>query len=234
MGWLVHLLEQFDEGALIVDYSGHGSTEVLSHELVMNKADMSALSSPRLPFWITASCDIAPFDSPLESMGLNLIRNAKGGAIGLLSTTRTVYANLNQTINRSFTKYVLASDKSGWRYALGDALRLAKNELVTSGVGETDLTVNKIHYVLLGDPALKLALPELTAVVDSFAGVSSTAVGKADLPKWTPLRISCQRLWTAAITGLLSSHSSPRSWILSAECLQKRDTSTCIWMAVLL
>ena len=174
-----HLLEQFDEGALIVDYSGHGSTEVLSHELVMNKADMSALSSPRLPFWITASCDIAPFDSPLESMGLNLIRNAKGGAIGLLSTTRTVYANLNQTINRSFTKYVLASDKSGWRYALGDALRLAKNELVTSGVGETDLTVNKIHYVLLGDPALKLALPELTAVVDSFAGVSSTAVGKA-------------------------------------------------------
>lgn len=174
-----YLLEQFDDGALIVDYSGHGSTEVLSHELVLNKADMSNLSSPRPAFWITASCDIAPFDSPLESMGLNLFRNPKGGAIGLLSTTRTVYANLNQTINRSFTKYILAADEAGRRYALGDALRLAKNELVTSGVGETDLTVNKIHYVLLGDPALRLALPELTAVVDSFAGVSSTVVGQA-------------------------------------------------------
>lgn len=107
-------------------------------------------------------------------MGLNLIRNRKGGAIGILSTTRTVYANLNQTINRSFAKYVLATDDAGRRYALGDALRLAKNELVTAGVGETDMTVNKIHYVLLGDPALKLALPELTAVVDSFAGISST------------------------------------------------------------
>ena len=174
-----YLLEQFDDGALIVDYSGHGSTEVLSHELVLSKADMSALSSPRPPFWIMASCDIAPFDCPLESMGLNLIRNRKGGAIGLLSTTRTVYANLNQSINRSFTRYVLATDEAGRRYALGDALRLAKNELVSSGVGETDMTVNKIHYVLLGDPALRLALPELSVVVDSFAGISSTEMGQA-------------------------------------------------------
>ena len=174
-----YLLEQFDDGALIVNYSGHGSTDVLSHELVLNKTDMSDLKSPRVPFWITASCDIAPFDSPLESMGMNLICNRIGGAIGLLSTTRTVYANLNKTINRSFTRYVLAVDETGRRYALGDALRLAKNELVTSGVGETDLTVNKIHYVLLGDPALRLALPELTAVVDSFGGVSSTVVGQA-------------------------------------------------------
>lgn len=173
------LLEQLDKGALIVNYSGHGNMDVLSHELVINKSDMSELSSPRLPFWITASCDIAPFDSPLESFGLSLIRNRKGGAIGLLSTTRTVYANLNKAMNRSFSKYVLATDTSGNRYALGDALRLAKNELVTTGVGDMDMSVNKIHYVLLGDPALKLALPELTAVVDSFAGADATVIGQA-------------------------------------------------------
>lgn len=173
------LLEQLDEGALIVNYSGHGSTEVLSHELVLNKADMSSLSSPRLPFWITASCDIAPFDSPLESLGINLMLNRKGGAIGMLSTTRTVYASLNRTMNRSFSRYVLSADDSGHRYALGDALKLAKNELVTAGQGETDMSINKIHFVLLGDPALKLAKPELTAVIDSFAGVSATIMGQA-------------------------------------------------------
>ena len=173
------LIEQLDKGALIVDYSGHGSTEVLSHELVLNKADMRELKSPRLPFWITASCDIAPFDSPLESMGMNLIGNTEGGAIGMLSTTRTVYASLNRTINRSFSRYVLAADESGRRYALGDALRLAKNELVTAGAGESDMTANKIHYVLLGDPAVRLALPELTAVIDSFAGAPASATGAA-------------------------------------------------------
>ena len=173
------LLEQLDKGALIVNYSGHGNMDVLSHELVLNKSDMSELSSPYLPFWITASCDIAPFDSPLESFGMSLIRNRKGGAIGLLSTTRTVYANLNKAMNRSFSKYVLANDPDGNRYALGDALRLAKNELVTAGVGDMDMSVNKIHYVLLGDPAVRLAMPELTAVVDSFAGVEATVAGQA-------------------------------------------------------
>ena len=173
------LLDNLDKGALIINYSGHGSTEVLSHELVMNKADMRELKSPRLPFWITASCDIAPFDSPLESMGMNLIENTVGGAIGMLSTTRTVYASLNKCINRSFSRYVLAADETGRQNTLGDALRLAKNELVTAGMGETDMTANKIHYVLLGDPAVRLALPELTAVIDSFAGAPASATGAA-------------------------------------------------------
>ena len=174
-----YLLDQLDEGALIVNYSGHGSMDVLSHEMVLGKSDMSELSSPRVPFWIMASCDIAPFDSPLESMGMNLIGNRKGGAIGVLSTTRTVYANLNKKINCSFSKYVLATDATGSRYALGDALRLAKNELVTAGSGNVDMSANKIHYVLLGDPALKLALPDLKVVVDSFAGASATVTGQA-------------------------------------------------------
>ena len=162
------LLEQLEEGALIVNYSGHGSTEVLSHELVMSKADMGKLKSKRLPFWITASCDIAPFDSPQESMGMNLIYNTEGGAIGLLATTRTVFASLNGTINRSFSKYVVARSADGRLNTLGDALRLAKNELVTSGAGENDRTENKLHFVLLGDPALRLAVAELKAVVDGL------------------------------------------------------------------
>ena len=43
------ILEELDKGALIVNYTGHGSPDVLSHELVLNKADASSLTSPRLP-----------------------------------------------------------------------------------------------------------------------------------------------------------------------------------------
>ena len=173
------LLEELENGVLLINYSGHGSTEVLSHELVVNKSDMNSLKSTRLPFWITASCDVAPFDSPLESLGMNLIRNRIGGAIGMLSTTRTVYASLNRTINLSFSRYVLANGEDGKPNTLGDALRLAKNELVTRGTGETDLSENKIHYVLLGDPALCLAAPRLKVVVDSFGGVDAAQTGTA-------------------------------------------------------
>ena len=56
------ILELLDEGALMVNYSGHGRADVLSHELVLDQGDMAALTSPRLPLWVTASCDISPFD----------------------------------------------------------------------------------------------------------------------------------------------------------------------------
>ncbi len=201
------LLEQLDEGALIVNYSGHGSTEVLSHELVMNKADMNNLKSKRLPFWITASCDIAPFDSPLESMGMNLANNTEGGAIGMLTTTRTVYASLNGTINRSFSRFVLSRSDDGRLNTLGDALRLAKNELVTYGEGETDRTENKIHFVLLGDPALRLAVARLTAVVDEFNESDTTVTGSAKAGSVVTVKghIECNGRKVTDYRGLISS-----------------------------
>ena len=201
------LLEHLDEGVLIVNYSGHGSTEVLSHELVMNKADMGKLKSKRLPFWITASCDIAPFDSPVESMGMNLVNNTSGGAIGVLATTRTVYASLNGTINRSFSRYVVSRSDNGHPNSLGDALRLAKNELVTYGVGETDRTENKIHFVLLGDPALRLAVAELTAVVDRYNDSDTTVTGVAKAGQVVTVsgHIECNGERVSDYRGVLSS-----------------------------
>ena len=200
------LLEQLEEGALIVNYSGHGSTEDLSHELVMKKTDMSALRSKHLPFWITASCDMAPFDSPLESMGVNLVTNTQGGAIGILATTRTVYASLNGCMNRTFSRYVLSRSADGRFNTLGDALRLAKNELVTSGAGETDRTENKIHFVLLGDPALRLAVVELTAVVDSFNETDTTVTGAAKAGAVVTVRghMECNGERVTDYRGLLS------------------------------
>lgn len=162
------LLEKLQTGALLVNYSGHGSADVLSHELVMDKGDMTELSSSALPFWITASCDITPFDSPLENIGENLMLNANGGAIGLLTTTRTVYASMNYRINALFTEYLLKRNIYGQANTMGDALRLTKEQLVAGGVDIQDHTENKLHFVLLGDPALRLDLPEFTLVVDSF------------------------------------------------------------------
>lgn len=201
------LMEQLEEGALIVNYSGHGSTEVLSHELVMNKADMGKLKSRHLPFWITASCDIAPFDSPQESMGMNLICNTSGGAIGMLATTRTVYASLNGTINRSFSRYVIDRSSDGRLNTLGDALRLAKNELVTSGEGENDRSENKIHFVLLGDPALRLAVAELKAVVDGLTDADEIAVDSAKAGSVITVRghIECNGERVTDYRGLLTS-----------------------------
>lgn len=166
------ILSKLKDGVLMVNYSGHGSMDVLSHELVLSKADALALEGDRLPFWFLASCDIAPFDQPLENFGCNLLLNPNGGAVSLVSTTRTVYSSLNKCINRSFSAHVLEKDSCGTWNTLGDALRLAKNELVSGGQ-YADKTPNKLHYVLLGDPALKLRNSQYECVVDSFAHKSA-------------------------------------------------------------
>lgn len=165
------LLELLDEGALMVNYSGHGSADVLSHELVIDKADVASLSSPRLPLWVTASCDISPFDNTITSFGETALLNPKGGAIALFTTARTVFSTYNRSINYLFTKYVFARDEQGRRLRLGDAVCKAKSDIVTSAqVGLQDYSENKLHYVLLGDPALCIGNADGRVVVDAVNG----------------------------------------------------------------
>lgn len=173
------ILSGLETGALIVNYVGHGSADVLSHELVINKADLAGLDSPRLPLWITASCDITPFDASYDNLGETAFLNPDGGALALFTTARTVYSSMNDRINQLFSKYVLGQDSTGHRYTLGDAVRISKAMLASTDSPLQDFTENKAHYVLMGDPALTLALPGLRAVVDSLSGVGEGNLARA-------------------------------------------------------
>jgi hypothetical protein len=167
------ILELLDEGALMVNYSGHGRADVLSHELVLDQGDMEALTSPRLPLWVTASCDISPFDHTGSSFGEHAFLNPKGGAIALFTTTRTVFSSYNRRINYLFSKYVFGRDSSGRPARLGDAVRMAKTEIAgTSDTSLQDISENKLHYLLLGDPALRLACADYEVVIDKLNGSS--------------------------------------------------------------
>ena len=123
--------QQMQQGALMMNYSGHGAAYTLSHEQVLHLSDFGAATSQRLPLWLTASCDIMPFDGQEENIGETAMLNKKGGAVAFFGTTRTVYAHYNGYMNRAFTRYVLGRDDNGRRYTIGEAARLAKNLLMT-------------------------------------------------------------------------------------------------------
>ena len=155
-----------EAGALIIDYSGHGSANSISHEKVLMLQDFKDFSNTHMPLWITASCDIMPFDMAEECIGVECMLNKKGGSMAFFGTTRTVYQSYNAYLNRAYLKHVLKVN-DGKRVSIGEAQRLAKNEMITSG---QDKTANKLRYSLLGDPALCLNVPTLKAVVDSING----------------------------------------------------------------
>ena len=135
--------QQVNNGALMMNYTGHGAAYCISHEQVLKIADFESFTSPRLPLWLTASCDIMPFDGQTDNIGEKCLLNEKGGAIGFFGTTRTVYSFYNRRMNLFFTKYVLGST-NGVRNRLGDAVRMSKNSLILTG---QDYTANMLRIV---------------------------------------------------------------------------------------
>ena len=169
------LLKQKQEaGALIMNYCGHGRTDQISHERVLTINDFAEFTNKNLPLWITASCEIMPFDSQEDNIGETAVLNENGGAVAFFGTTRTVYVNYNNAINKAYLRALFTPGDDGEYISIGEAQRLAKNYLITP-VGSSgsliDDTENKLQYSLLGDPALKLNMPKQRAVVDSINGV---------------------------------------------------------------
>lgn len=161
---------RLDKGSLIVNYAGHGGERILSHEMSWKASDMKELKSPRLPFWITASCDVGPFDKGENSLAEEALLNPAGGAIGLFTTTRTVLQSYNAILNKEFVKALLSPVTGGDAIAVGDAVRMAKCNVISLG---SDMSENKLQYVLLGDPALRLKLPKYCVRVDKVNGAAA-------------------------------------------------------------
>ena len=158
--------QQQQQGALIMDYVGHGRSDWMSHEAVLTLADFKAFTNKNLPLWITASCDLMGFDGVEENIGKTALLNANGGSVAFFGTTRTVLSSYNRAINMAYLRYVLGQ-QNGKTITIGEAGRLAKNYLITSGQDRTD---NKLSYSLIGDPALALNVPQGNVVIDSING----------------------------------------------------------------
>lgn len=161
------------DGALIMNYTGHGAPYSMSHEKAILASYLINAKNKHLPLWVAASCDIMPYDGQEDNFGEGALFNKDGGAVAFFGAARTVYASQNQHINYNFMQEVLST--AGGKVAMGEAVRRSKNRLVerpSESESYQDATLNKLQYALLGDPALCLASPTATAVVDSIAGKS--------------------------------------------------------------
>lgn len=190
-------------GALIFDYGGHGRPDQVSHENVLRLTDFKAFSNKNLPLWVTATCDIMPYDGVEPTIGEAAVLNENGGAMAFFGTARTVFVPQNKAINRAFMKYVLTYDSNGKPVTIGEAQRLTKSYLITSS---EDRSANKLQYQLLGDPAVALHLPTQKVVVDSINGISvNDTQKKATLQAGSIATISGHIEGNNDFTGLVSA-----------------------------
>ncbi len=156
-----YLQKQLKEGLLLINYTGHGNTVSWSDEKVLTESDITQATYPRLPIWITATCDFCRFDAPVTSAGEQVFLNKKSGGIGLFTTTRVAYSSPNFSINDQLVRN-LFEKKNGRRLTLGEVMKATKRALGSSRY--------KLGFTLIGDPALKLAYPEYRMRVTAING----------------------------------------------------------------
>ena len=154
------------DGRLIINYSGHGGVLDLADEQVVTLQDILAWKNKRLPLFVTATCEFGRYDDPTVTSGAELILLSRtGGAVGLLATTRPVYANTNLLVNEAFYDAVF-KPINGQMPRLGDVMRITKNNSLSGPPNR--------NFALLGDPSMQLAYPQAQAILTQVNGKATT------------------------------------------------------------
>lgn len=154
---------KIERGALLVNYVGHGGEVGVAEERVITLDMIKGWRNiDVLPLMVSATCEFTKFDDPERvSAGEWASLNPYGAAIALMTTTRSVYFSVNTNIGEAFIREVFQRDAGMQPRTFGEIISRTKNQ-----VGGN----NKRSFTLIGDPALRLALPDLSVVTDSING----------------------------------------------------------------
>ncbi len=145
-----------NDGALLVNYTGHASVNRWAHEQMFTTRNIPALeNNDRLPVVVSMTCLDGYWFEPVEpGLAESLVRAPNGGAVATFSPTGLGVANGHDVLQRGLYRAMFADDVR----TLGPATIAAKQALFATG--EHDDLINT--FVIIGDPALQLPLPSVT------------------------------------------------------------------------
>lgn len=163
-----------DEGALLWFYTGHANASSLTGENLVTYSDLNNMYLRHWPVVYGATCNFLRWDAPTVSGAEILFKNPNGGVIAGISATRAVYITYNGNLSASLGRHFLERDEDGKYMTLGEIYMLTKNDYMDETHKDSQENrdpiprpdSNKLRYVLMGDPALRLLMPSSRVVVD--------------------------------------------------------------------
>jgi len=152
-------------GALIINYFGHGGEDGLAHEFIYTKDIAKNLQNKdKYPCMVTVTCELTKFDNPLRiTAGELTYQNRNGGAICLITTTRSISVGLGITYNEALAAELFGFGTSSPNTP-AEGLRISKNNIPSSS------SERRVVF-FIGDPAMPLAFPKKEIRVTTLNGV---------------------------------------------------------------
>jgi hypothetical protein len=130
---------------LLVNYVGHGSTEIWKGNLLTSSDAWDLTNSPYLPFLVSMTCLNGFFYDPsFESMAEAFLKAERGGAVAVWASSGLTFPPEQILMNRRLIQLLF----NGQGLTIGEAVALSKQAFMNMDVRRT--------WILFGDPTTKL------------------------------------------------------------------------------
>ncbi|WP_100612199.1 type IX secretion system sortase PorU [Confluentibacter lentus] len=204
-----------DNGALVVNYFGHGGEDGLAGERILLKPDIQGLRNfNKLHCFVSVTCEFTKFDNPFrQTAGEFAYWNKQAGAIGLITTTRQIFVNFAINFNNLLGQYLFSysddDNYSDFEYpTMAESLRLTKNNPSIASNSQ-----NRLVF-FIGDPAMKLAFPK--------PNIRLTKINDVDITQATDTLKALSRIkLSGEVTDLSGNILSNYNGVLSTTIYDK-------------
>lgn len=163
------MFRNLHEGVVWWNFIGHANETGWTGDGQLSYTDLNNMYLRHWPFIYAATCDFLRLDASSISGAEILFFERFGGAIGVISATRPVYISDNGLLSQAIGRALAQRDSEGRFLTPGDVYRRAKNNILNNK-GEKVSNTNRLRYVFMGDPALRLAIPDNIVTVDKIHG----------------------------------------------------------------
>jgi len=163
-----HMKDLLKDGQYFFTYVGHaGAISMTKYNKMWTNSDVSSTRYQHFPIMSTACCNVARYDSDVRGIAESMFHKRDGGAIALLTSSRMVYATGNDMLNTYFIKSLFSFAANDSMPTLGTAYRQAK-------LSFTSANTNKLSFMLMGDPGMKVNYPKPYFNITSINGTDMT------------------------------------------------------------
>ncbi|MBM3239303.1 hypothetical protein FJZ31_23670 [Candidatus Poribacteria bacterium] len=159
------IIDNINKGVVVLEYAGHGGSWTWADQNIFRGDNIQTLrNNGKYPFVITTTCLNGFFDKPVRfgehSLSEEFLLGENRGAIASLSATRLTYAAANSAFDEElFTQMFRIKPP-----ILGLIILQSKVNFIAR---HTSLWIpGAEQFTLFGDPATRLALPELEVIAE--------------------------------------------------------------------